>query len=301
MHRSGTSAITQAIHRLGLPLGRPEDLFSAPDNPEGHFESNELCLVNDFILARLGGTWWAPPKLRTNWQYSRTATSLLPYLRTSFSDVYQSPLWLWKDPRLSLTLPLWLRVLPQVCAVVVIRDPARVARSLREREGFPFLYCDALWESYNRSACRSTARLGTIFINFDVARKDPRTSIAHLADDLGSLGIPLTGNLDHAISSVLPENKPHSPTSWQSQLTRPLWKRLREQPAAPGGPHSLQDVAPTSFWADATIAAARLWANRPDPVYSSPQSFHKPTTRKTRVSPSQVTAAPSTQSQRRTD
>ena len=44
-------------------------------------------------------------------------------------------LWGWKDPRNSLTLPLWLRLYPEAKIVHVLRHGVDVARSLQKRYG----------------------------------------------------------------------------------------------------------------------------------------------------------------------
>lgn len=263
MHRSGTSAITQAIHALGIPLGRADDLFSAPDNPSGHFESNQLCLVNDFILARFGGTWWAPPKLARNWHLSRRANSLLPYLRTALSDVYRTDYWLWKDPRLSYTMPLWSRVLPPVCAVVVVRNPASVALSLHKRDHFPLTYCHALWNAYNRSAARAVSGLPSIFVNFDDALRDPARSLERLADHLSCLGVRIEGSHSEAAGCLLPEGAKR-PISWLAQINEPLWRQLSIAAPVSSYRYTPSSIARPSLWAGTALALGRLWARRPD-------------------------------------
>ena len=63
MHRSGTSAVTRVINLLGVPLGRADDIYSAEDNPSGHWESRQLCAVDNLILRVFGGFDMAmPPK-----------------------------------------------------------------------------------------------------------------------------------------------------------------------------------------------------------------------------------------------
>ncbi len=47
MHRSGTAA----VNLLGVPVGRADDIYSAKDNPSGHWESRRLSALNSMILA----------------------------------------------------------------------------------------------------------------------------------------------------------------------------------------------------------------------------------------------------------
>ena len=70
MHRSGTSAVTGAVGRLGLAVPAAPDLVTGrPDNPV-HFESRALTDVDDAVLRAAGGTWSAPPVLAPGWDKS---------------------------------------------------------------------------------------------------------------------------------------------------------------------------------------------------------------------------------------
>jgi hypothetical protein len=70
MHRSGTSALTGALARLGLALPSPPDLVTGRyDNPV-HNESRALTDLDDAVLGALGGTWSAPPELAPGWERS---------------------------------------------------------------------------------------------------------------------------------------------------------------------------------------------------------------------------------------
>ena len=56
MHRSGTSALTGLLHRLGVVLG--EHLLPASeDNPRGYWENADIVAVHERLMASLGWTW----------------------------------------------------------------------------------------------------------------------------------------------------------------------------------------------------------------------------------------------------
>ena len=175
MHRSGTSAVTRVVNLLGVPLGRADDIYSAKDNPSGHWESRELCAIDNVILRVFGGFDMAMPPMPRSWLQSRRATHLRPVMRATFDNVYQGERWLWKDPRICLTLPLWRQVLDDFCAVFVIRDAGPVTRSLYRREGgsYPLSYCYALWDDYNRRAVAAMSGLPVVTVDFDAMMEDP--------------------------------------------------------------------------------------------------------------------------------
>jgi hypothetical protein len=222
MHRSGTSAITGVINLLGVPLGRADDIYSAGDNPSGHFESRQLCALNNTILNVFGGFDIAMPPMPRSWLESRRAAGLRPVMRATFDSVYQGERWLWKDPRTCLTLPLWRQVLDDFCVVFVVRDAGPVMRSLHRREGFPLFYCYALWEDHNRRAVRALSGLPVVRVDFDSMLEDPLTQVKLLAEGLTSVGVQLNAEIGTAAASV------HRPAG----------------PSRPAGPHQLAEPGP---------------------------------------------------------
>jgi len=56
--------------------------------------------------------------------------------------------WGWKDPRNSLTLPFWLRLIPDLRVVVCVRNPIEAAWSLHGRDGSSIAFGLELWRRY---------------------------------------------------------------------------------------------------------------------------------------------------------
>lgn len=202
MHRSGTSAVTRVINLLGVPLGREDDIYSAQDNPSGHWESRTLCALNDVILRTFGGFDMAMPSMPRSWLSSRTTDHLKDVMRATFDEVYQGGRWLWKDPRICLTLPLWRQVLDDFCVVLVLRDADPVMRSLHRREGYPMLYCYALWDDYVRKAVAAAAGLPVVVVDFDSMAEDPARHVKLLAEGLSAVGVELDGEIESATASL---------------------------------------------------------------------------------------------------
>ena len=125
MPRSGTSLITQVLHRSGLQLGPPEDLMpAAADNTDGYWENLRFVQINERLLAASGGTWFAPPAtLQATPEITAAAQSAV----AAFDG--REP-WGWKDPRNAVTLPFWKGLLPAMKVIVCLRHPAETAASL---------------------------------------------------------------------------------------------------------------------------------------------------------------------------
>ena len=258
MHRSGTSAVTRAINLMGIPLGRESDLHSGQDNPLGHWESNSLVLANDLILAQFHGSFTFPPNLRSGWEGSLNTEWLLPHLAALFGDVYPQDAWLWKDPRLCLTLPLWRRILAPFCVVLVIRNPNAVTDSLRSRDGLPLAYCHALWDRYNRSAVRNLEGLPVAIVEFDALESDPSRELKRLAQALESLGVHLPGFVSDAVASIKRLNRVSSVS--QSRSSAGMWSELQNLPRVSQS-FERRDLS-KSVWASAATRAGRLWTLR---------------------------------------
>jgi hypothetical protein len=183
MHRSGTSALTGVLGRLGASLPAPGDLVTGRyDNPV-HNESRALTDVNDAMLSALGGTWSAPPQVGPGWARSAALVDMTGRARHAAATAFPEagPV-VWKDPRLCLLLPWWLSALPPpVVTVYMWRAPLSVARSLRSRQGFPASLGLALWDRYNRDALAALAGHGVYILRYEELLADPRASVDAVA------------------------------------------------------------------------------------------------------------------------
>jgi len=176
MHRSGTSAVSRLVNLLGLPLGDSRDLIEADplSNPSGHWESSRLVAVNDRLLGLLGGAWSAPPALESGWQRLPAVTRFRGEARWAFAATYSSGDWTWKDPRVCLTLPFWRATLSgRLTAILVVRHPLEIARSMEARNRFPVAYTLALWERYLRQALAGLEGMPVLATTYEGLLADP--------------------------------------------------------------------------------------------------------------------------------
>src|SRR5438552_12189310 len=190
MHRSGTSLVAQLLHSLGLDLGPEEHLMRAsPANPAGHWENEPINEINDEILVRLGGSWSEPPELPAGWERRPELDDLRhrarELIRAEFSG---SDRWGFKDPRTSLTLPFWQRILPPMRYVICLRNPVDVAFSLkaREDESLPFERGVELWLTYVRSVLAATATHPQHILFYEDLMVDPEPMVRGLASFIGN-------------------------------------------------------------------------------------------------------------------
>ncbi|MBW8311776.1 MAG: hypothetical protein K0M64_07030 [Rhizobium sp.] len=176
MHRSGTSALSGALSRLGIALG--DSLVpAAGDNPKGYFEHAGVVAVHEQLFRELGRWWYDPRELPAGWLESpaarRAEEALVSLLRADFSG---AALWAVKDPRTCRFLPLWRRVLARlavpVSVLVVMRPPGEVAASLAARNGFGPELGELLWLRHVLDAVRESAGMPrTVIVYEDIVRE----------------------------------------------------------------------------------------------------------------------------------
>lgn len=143
MHRSGTSMLANLLADAGLFLGHRTQ--------PGHQEADFFQKLNIYVLRESAADWDRPVGVQTMLDDERARGYLADYLTTSVSSprvleflgpsrylqhrsliTYQQP-WGWKDPRTTLTFPLWLDVFPRARVIHVTRHGVDVARSLQIR------------------------------------------------------------------------------------------------------------------------------------------------------------------------
>lgn len=190
-HRSGTSAITRGLNLLGVYLGEEKNIMkSLPENPEGFWERYDIYSLQERLLRILNIDWTTTSPLRENWHKSDEIRLLKDELATLIKNEFSGrPLWLWKDPRSCLLMPLWREVLTELDielkVVFVVRNPLDVARSLEKRNGFTIDKGLGVWFNYTISAMKDVRGLETIYLSYDRFLDDPETELKICADWLG--------------------------------------------------------------------------------------------------------------------
>ena len=186
MHRSGTSTVAQLLYRLGLYLGKEEDLFAASSaNEDGFWENKHLVEVNESILKAYGSGWDLTPDLEPGWQQGEELAPLRDETRRFLEGFEGREPWGWKDPRTSLTLPFWLDLLPDTKVVLCLRNPLEVANSLRKRGSASILFGLNLWKIYNERLLETLDKDHYIVTHYESYFYRPQAEIRRVVDFLG--------------------------------------------------------------------------------------------------------------------
>lgn len=107
--------------------------------------------------------------------------------RLAIAPLARQPVWGWKDPRNSLTLPFWNALLPDLKVLVCLRHPQEVARSMRERLHTPRDNGLALWTIYNRRLLEAVSREQRLVIAYSALLREPASELARV---LAFIGLP---------------------------------------------------------------------------------------------------------------
>ena len=226
MHRSGTSAVAEVLSRLGLDVGTGTEFERETGNARGLYEWRETVEFNDAWLGRYEAAWWSPPRLGVNdWRevdLRQLAASRrqLPY----FSGEMRN--WFVKDPRISLLIPLWDRLLLARCpTVVVVRDARATAASIRLRSGMHTARSLALGAEHYRAIYAALGDRPAIVVSYEQMLADPVAVIEGLAEFARAQGFSVIDDLSEVTGSVDPKlqrNTGRSSTDYEDWLMASL-------------------------------------------------------------------------------
>jgi len=165
MHRSGTSLIAQIAYAAGLDFGDSETFWPADAwNPNGYFEQKDIIAVNKRLInGRLGKAHYLhPPSEALISKRAEKCNAELKRLTLKYSNNVV------KENRFCMTLDEWLKAGANITRIlVVIRDPAGVAHSLRKRNHIPAIVSNRLWYEHLSRLENSIRHIPRQYLWFD--------------------------------------------------------------------------------------------------------------------------------------
>lgn len=209
-HRSGTTLLSRALEEMGCFMGWRKDR-----NNESTFFQKE----NNKLMAEAGVSWDNPEGFKWLLDQSKLCEKRGLEARSRFnslrglefwSGLYfsktkrESQCWGWKDPRMSITGPVWLNASMKPKVIRIVRNGVDVATSLHTREHM-FLEQNlakrpisarcltlegafSLWEEYVNAEnywLQMNPELATITFRYEDLLQSPESILTDVGDFLG--------------------------------------------------------------------------------------------------------------------
>ncbi len=226
MHNSGTSILTEILHKNGIFFGANMDHY------ESYFFSN---FINDRLILGGKGNWAKLPLMSEEevLSYEKTLGPfilkhwLVDYLQWGY-DGRSS--WGIKDPRLCVLLPLYLRIFPNAKVIHIRRSLEDIAASLtsKYKAGVgvlnDFEHWKALAEAYTQRVLRFASDCDTYHeITYEDFCTQPKEITQQLFNVLSLFFTPSTEKL---LKKVTP-TRIGSYQRWQEANKHPWRSRLK--------------------------------------------------------------------------
>jgi glycosyltransferase involved in cell wall biosynthesis len=180
--------MTRVLNLLGLELGH-NLVTPASDNPDGFWEHAEAVEINEQLLEKLGRTWYDMREMPVSWMESEAAGRALARIESLIQREFDAsrPL-VFKDPRICLVAPLWIRALRatgyEVNCLLMVRNPREVVESLHVRNHWSREPLFLMWAQYLLEAELASRDCSRVMVTFDQLLADWRRVAARVAQEL---------------------------------------------------------------------------------------------------------------------
>jgi hypothetical protein len=189
IYRSGTSLVTELIHRWGAYAGQQRDIFQ---DEYGYMEHLALQKLNDELLNNNSRVPTPVDQLLQKAQDPVLRERALHILATMDKEAEenQASTWVWKDPRLPLVLPFWAQIWGDVIYVIPVRHPVETILSAGKMEGWepeqiPLSAGFAYWQFCMLNVLNFTEQSRRkLFISYDQLIQNPLQACTHLCNFL---------------------------------------------------------------------------------------------------------------------
>ena len=230
MHRSGTSMLSGLlVSGMGYNVGKPL-IGAAFDNEKGFFELRTAVLQSDEFMKKQH-VWWASGVVNYD------ADKALKMKEANELDFAQgeaalkflnNPLstpWLWKDPRLCITIKTWLPLLKTEPAIIfTYRHPLEVAMSLEKREDdFDLEHGLRIWIAYNMRAVQNMKGMCQVLSSNEAILANPLKETQRISDELTTkCHVPAPPNklTQEVVDSFIDPKLQHNKREREAEVTK---------------------------------------------------------------------------------
>jgi hypothetical protein len=178
-------------------------------NPLGYWESQPIAEFHDRLFRAMTTSWdaWTP----LNAAPPAATGELIGLITAEFGS---ASTFVVKDPRMCRLVPFWLSALEgsdiAPSAILIVRDPVEVARSLATRDGLPLEFSLLMWLRHMLDAELATRSVPRSIVSYRELLTDWRAVAARISEDLGLTWPVSPESAGEAISEfVKPELRHH--------------------------------------------------------------------------------------------
>lgn len=183
MHRSGTSTVAELLQAMGMDTGKQERLIPANEwNERGYFELSSITALNNQLLQAQQGDWSDPMSFELTALTSRQQHQAKQQLAAIIEAEFDTTTPCIKDPRFSLTWPVFAELYPNAQLIFVCRNPTAVAQSLLRRDNMPLSLGTALWEYYTLACLELSKNHSCLIVDYDRLIREPLDTAQALAE-----------------------------------------------------------------------------------------------------------------------
>ena len=216
MHRSGTSALSGALSKLNIDIGK-DIMAAARENVKGFFENVKVKQLNDEFLKELNTNWHTPFVNFDQFEPISEHSEFIPKIIDVINEEYQDQKnILIKDPRISILFPYWKLALEQlnieIEVVFSIRDFNAIAQSLHKRNAFSYGKSILLTMYYLLAAEKNTRGIKRLFVSYEHLLKSPIKVLNGIVDHLNIEEIKMTKEVSSSIIKFLDKKLNHGTT-----------------------------------------------------------------------------------------
>ena len=222
MHRSGTSAVSGTLARIGATP--PKTLMpSGRDNERGYWESAPIKIFNDELLQSAGSRWSDWRQFSRDWYNSAILAKFKERAKELLvSEFGDAPVFVLKDPRICRFPQLWLDLMLEegidVKVIMPVRMPLEVAQSLRFRDGFSINFGLLLWLRHALEAEFATRSVSRSILILDDFLSDWKAAVTRVANETAFQWPNLTeasiAEVDAFLTSELKHENVSSSEAW---------------------------------------------------------------------------------------
>jgi GT2 family glycosyltransferase len=190
MHRSGTSAITRGLQVLGVGLGDRLMPAIEDNNAKGFWEDIDLNALNIEMLSVIDSDWhYLAPMTASDVEVLRSKGYFLRATELLRQKVGSTPVFGFKDPRVTKLLPFWKKVFRHcqfdVNYVLAVRHPLSVVKSLAKRDGFETEKSYLLWLGHVITGLLESKGSRRMLVDYDSLMQLPEHQLDRIAKCFG--------------------------------------------------------------------------------------------------------------------